>query len=295
MNNFIVPIDFSETSKNAARYAAHVANGVPDAHIILYNVFDTLEYGSDSSPLDTVDDGEDDARKSIDELALDSVRTELSAITNAKISLVAEEDNHFLDTLQKYVWNNNIQLIFMGITGSTLLGQVLMGSNTLNLVRRGIAPVIIVPPNAHSTSAKNVMLLTDFKDIENTIPINTVKSILELFKPRLHIVNVDQDHYIQITEEYKAERAKLEASLSAYSPDFYFIRLFDFMDAINQFVADNDIDLILTFPRKHSFLSNVFKTTSTTKIGLSQPCADRRNQCFPRSQRSMHRRSLSTG
>ena len=33
MNNFIVPIDFSETSKNAARYAAHIANLVPDAHL----------------------------------------------------------------------------------------------------------------------------------------------------------------------------------------------------------------------------------------------------------------------
>lgn len=266
MNNFIVPIDFSETSKNAARYAAHVANGVPDAHIILYNVFDALEYGSDSSPLDTVDDGEDDARKSIVELALDSVRTELTAITNAKISLVAEEDNHFLDTLQKYVWNNHIQLIFMGITGSSVLGQVFMGSNTLNLVRRGIAPVIIVPPHAQSTSAKNVMLLTDFKDIENTIPINTVKSILELFKPRLHIVNVDHEHYVQVTDEYKTERVKLETSLAAWKPDFYFIRLFDFMDAINQFVVDNNIDLILTFPRRHSFLSNVFKTTNTTKL-----------------------------
>ena len=265
MNNFIVPVDFSETSKNAARYAAHVANGVPEAHIILYNVFDALEYGSDSSPLAT-DAEEDASRKTIVELALDSVRTELAAITGAKISLVAEEDNHFLDTLQKYVWHNNIQLIFMGITGSSVLGQVFMGSNTLNLVRRGIAPVIIVPPHAQSTSAKNVMLLTDFQDIENTIPINTVKSILDLFKPRLHIVNVDHEHYVQVTDEYKAERVKLENSLAAYKPEFYFIRLFDFMEAINQFVVDNNIDLILTFPRRHSFLSNVFKTTNTTKL-----------------------------
>jgi nucleotide-binding universal stress UspA family protein len=265
MNNFIVPIDFSETSKNAARYAAHISNGVPDAHIILYNVFDALEYGSDSSPLAT-DAAEDAGRKAIVELALESVRIELTPITNARISVVAEEDNHFLDTLQKYVWNNNIQLIFMGITGSTVLGQVLMGSNTLNLVRRGIAPVIIVPPHAVSTSAKNVMLLTDFQDIENTIPINTVKSILDLFKPRLHIVNVDHEHYVQVTDEYKAERVKLESSLAAWKPEFYFIRLFDFMDAINQFVTDNQIDLILTFPRRHSFVSNVFKTTSTTKL-----------------------------
>lgn len=265
MTNFLVPIDFSETSKNAARYAAYVSKGVPDAHLILYNVFDELEYGSDSSPLSTEGD-EDASRKAIVELALGSVRTELTSITGARISTVAEENNHFLDTLEKYVQKNNIQLIFMGITGSTVLGQIFMGSNTLNLVRRGIAPVIIVPPDAHSQSAKNVMLLTDFKDVEDTIPIPSVKSLLDLFQPRLHIVNVDHEHYVQVTDEYKAERGKLEDKLKEYKPEFYFIRLFDFMEAINQFVADNHIDLILTFPRKHSFLSNVFKTTSTTKL-----------------------------
>lgn len=265
MNNFLVPIDFSETSRNAARYAAHISTLVPDAHLILYNVFDSLEYGSDSSPLAT-DAEEDASRKAIMELALESVRTEISPITSARITLVAEESNRFLDTLEKYVQYNDIQLIIMGITGATRLGQVFMGSNTLNLIKRGTVPVIIVPPHAHSDSAKNVMMLTDFQDIENTIPVPTVKSVLDLFKPRLHIVNVDHEHYVQVTDEYKGERAKLEGLLKDYAPEFYFIRLFDFMDAINQFVADNKIDLILTFPRKHSFLSNVFKTTNTSQL-----------------------------
>lgn len=265
MNNFIVPIDFSETSKNAARYAAHISTLVPDAHLILYNVYDPLEYGSDSSPLGT--DAEEDAgRYTIMELALESVKTELSAITRAKISCVAEESNRFLDSLEKYVLKNNIQLIIMGITGATRLGQILMGSNTLNIVRRGVVPVIIVPPDARSQSAKNVMLLSDFRDIEHTIPAESVKSVLNLFNPSLHIVNVDHEHYVELTEEYKAERAKLETLLKDFHPEFYFIRMFDFMEAINQFVADKKIDLILTFPRRHSFLTHIFKTTNTSKL-----------------------------
>jgi nucleotide-binding universal stress UspA family protein len=265
MNNFIVPIDFSETSKNAARYAAHISTLVPEAHLILYNVFDTLEYGTDSSPLGT--EGEEDtSRKEIVELALNSVKTELSSITGAEISCVAEESHRFLDTLENYVKMNDIQLIVMGLTGSTKLGQVLMGSNALNIVRRAIAPVIIVPPETHSQSAKNVLLLTDFKDIDHTIPIPSVKSVLDLFKPKLFIVNVDHEHYVQVTDEYKSERTKLEQRLKEYNPEFYFIRLFDFVEAANQFVHDYHIDLILTFPRKHSFLSNIFKTTNTTKL-----------------------------
>jgi len=265
MNNFIVPIDFSETSKNAARYAAHISTLVPEAHLILYNVFDTLEYGSDSSPLGT--EGEEDlSRKAIVELALNSVKTEISGITKASISCVAEESHRFLDTLENYVKMNEIQLIVMGLTGATRLGQVLMGSNVLNIVRRAIAPVIIVPPETHSQSAKNVLLLTDFKDVDHTIPVHVVKEVLDLFRPKLYIVNVDHEHYVQVTDEYKTERAKLEERLKEYNPEFYFIRLFDFVEAANQFVADYKIDLILTFPRKHSFLSNVFKTTNTSKL-----------------------------
>jgi len=94
--------------------------------------FDTLELGVDSSPLGT--DAEEDAgRQKLMEMALESVKTELSVITGAKITCVAEEANRFLDTLDKYVRNHHIQLVIMGITGSTRLGQIFMGSNTLNL------------------------------------------------------------------------------------------------------------------------------------------------------------------
>jgi nucleotide-binding universal stress UspA family protein len=265
MPNFIVPIDFSETAKNAARYAAHISTLVADAHLILYNVFDTLEYGSDSSPLSTEGD-EDESRHMIVELALQSVKTELSAITGAKISCVAEESHRFLDTLEQYVRENDIQLIIMGITGATRLGRIFMGSNTLNIVKRGVVPVIIVPPDAHSESAKNVMLLSDFKDVQDAIPIASVKTVLNLFNPKLTIVNVDHEHYVELTEEYKAERTKLEKMLGEYNPEFYFIRMFDFMEAANQFVMDRKIDLILTFPRKHSFLGTIFKTTNTKKL-----------------------------
>src|SRR5262245_47634772 len=167
MNNLIVPVDFSETSKNAARFAAQLSAHLRDAHIILYNVFDTIEAGSDGTPLDS----DENARKAVMELALQSVKTEISALTSANITCVAEEDNHFVNSLDSYVRRNNVQIIIMGITGSSRIGQIFMGSNTLNVVNRRIAPVIIVPPDAHFTGIKNVMLISDFKDVEKTIPI----------------------------------------------------------------------------------------------------------------------------
>lgn len=262
MNKIIVPVDFSETSENAAKFAAYLSKDIPEAELILYNVFDNIEAGSDGTPLQSDDEG----RKSIMEFALQSIKKQLAVITSANISIVAEEDDHFVDSLERYVRHNGVQLIVMGITGATRLGQIFMGSNTLNLISRKTVPVIIVPPDAQFTDAKNIMLISDFKDVERTIPLAQVKSVLNLFKPRLHIVNVDSEHYIELTDEYKAERTKMDNMLKEFSPEYSFIRMFDFMDTINQVTADRNIDMIITFPKSHSFLSNVFKTSHTKKL-----------------------------
>jgi nucleotide-binding universal stress UspA family protein len=262
MNNFLIPTDFSKTSKNAAIFAANLANVVPDTQLILYNVFDTIEAGSDGTPLDS----DDAARQSVMELALESVKTELSGITSAPMKSVVEEEHDFVNALDRYIRHHPVQLVVMGITGGSKLEQIFVGSNTLSLVDRQVAPVMIVPPNAQFKGAKNIMLISDFKDIDKTIPIHDLKNVLKLFNANLHIVNVNAEHYVQITKEYQVERAKMEKMLEEYNPEFYFIRMYNFMEPINQFVEDKDIDLIITIPKHHSFLSQFFKTTHTSRL-----------------------------
>ncbi len=262
MKTFLVPTDFSDTSKNAARYAANIAKQYQDVQIILYNVSDEITTGSDSTPLE-----EDDfSKKKIMELALDSIRNELANITGCKITIVAEEDSSFIDALERFARHNDVDLIIMGITGSTKLEQIFMGSNTLKIVERNTCPVMIVPPQALFKGIQDVMLTSDFKDVDRTMPVAPLRKVLDLFKANLHVVNVDDEHYVEITEEYKAQRAKLENILSAYNPQFYFIRLFDFVDAVNQFVEDKEIDLIVTIPKRHSFLGKMFKSSYTKKL-----------------------------
>ena len=262
MKTFLVPTDFSETSKNAARYAAHIAKQYQDIHIILYNVSDEVAAGSDGTPL--ADD--EHSRRKIMELALESIKIDLSRITQTQITCVAEEGSSLIDSLERFARHNAVDLIIMGITGSTRLEQIFMGSNTLKMVDRGICPVMIVPPFALYKGIQDIMITSDFKDVERTMPVRPIQNVLELFKANLHVVNVDHEHYVEVTDEYKVERAKLEGILGNYNPQFYFIRMYDFMDAVNQFVEDKEIDLIITVPKKHTFLSNIFRSSYTKKL-----------------------------
>lgn len=262
MKKFLVPTDFSETSKNAAKYAAQMAAGIPGAKVILINISDKFTAGSDSSPLtETKKD-----RRTILQLALAHVAEEMRSLANVEIEFVIEEGTSLVETLDRYVRHQGINMIVMGITGASRLEQLFIGSNTLDMVDAGVCPVMIIPPDAQYRPIKNVLFASDFKDVETTVPTVPVKSVLDLFKASLHIVNVDSEHYVDITDEYKAQRVKLETILGSYQPEFYFIRQYDFLDAVSQFTQDKNIDVIVTVPKEHSFLSGLFKTSHTKKL-----------------------------
>lgn len=263
MKTFIVPTDFSDTSKNAARYAAQVAAQLRTANILLYNSFDKIATGSDSSVMQN----DHEARKKIMELALESVKTDMLSIApGIHVSCIAEEESSFIDGLERLARHQKADLIIMGINGATRLAQIFMGSNTLSMVNKNICPVMIVPPDASFSNINNIAFTTDLKDVEKTTPIKSILSFLEIFKPTLHIVNVDSEHYVELTEEYKAERAKLDAMFNDYTREYSFIRLYDFIEAINQFVVDRKIDVIMSVPKNHSFLGGLFSSSYTKKL-----------------------------
>lgn len=261
MKKILVPTDFSETSKNAARYAVSLARSMPGAEIVLYHLSDKMSLGSDSSP---VTETEED-RKLIVGAALEHMIEELNA-SDISITPVAEGGSSLVECLSRYIRHKGMDLVIMGITGATRLEQIFMGSNALDMVKANVCPVMIIPPNAIYKQIKNVVFTSDFKNVESTTPISSIQKLLRAFKPTLHILNVDHDHYVEVTEKYKTERERLENMLAEFNPQFYFIRMYDFQDAVSSFTADHHIDLIITVPRKHNFLTGLYRTSYTKRL-----------------------------
>ncbi len=250
MKTVIIPIDFSETSLNAARYTAVMLSGKSDASIILYNMF-----------------SHDDEF----ELAgtyLESLKKELLAKGDKTIECIREKGEDLIDCLEKLSYQKTATLIVMGIKGKSHLKQALIGSNTLKITTRDVCPVLIVPSHAEFNGIKNVALASDFKDVENITPVSYLKAVLEFFKPRLHIVNVNSEIHVAINEELKREREWLREQFSEYNPEFYFITTYDFQETIEQFVQDNNIDILITIPRNQSFFDTFFRISATKKLAF---------------------------
>jgi nucleotide-binding universal stress UspA family protein len=241
MQTVIIPIDFSETSLNAARYAYDMFKQQQGTTLVLYHFYNP------SSDLET-------ERTVLNELKDDFTSSSLT------VEVLLESGDDFIDSLAAFAHVRAAYMIVMGLTGKTPMEQRFSGGNTLKMAERSICPVLIVPAQAVFTGTNNVLITSEMKYVEETPVLLAVKRILADFKPSLHILNVDSEHYISLTEEVKAERDKMEALLAEFNPEFYFMRLYDFHEAVDLFAADKNIDMIIIEPKYHSFFDNLFKT-----------------------------------
>jgi nucleotide-binding universal stress UspA family protein len=248
MKSVIIPVDFSDTSLNAARYVATMLAGHTDTKVVLYHNY------------------ENDGDRDISLSYLESLKRELLEKGDSKVEYELEKGGDLVDNVDRLAHTTRATLITMGITGRTTMGQVMIGSNTLKLVDNTIYPVLIIPPEAKYNGLKNVAFASDFADVNISTPEVFISSVLEMFNPKLHIVNVNAEHYVSITEHYQQEKEKLKKMFKAYTTEFYFIGMNDFYEAIDNFTKDYNIDVLITVPRHHQGSQNLFRNTHTKKL-----------------------------
>lgn len=248
MRRVIIPIDFSETSLNAARFTAKMLAGKKDAVAVLYNNYES----------------EDDHDVVIG--YQESLKKEFKAFGVENVECENEMGGDLIDNIARLAHTTRATMIVMGITGKSEVRQAMFGSNTLKLVDRNLLPVMIVPPDAVYKGINNVAFTSDFKDVEATTPSALINSVLEIFNPMLHIVNVNREHYVSLTEEIEAGKAKFRELFNAFKMEFYFITMNDFYEAVDNFVKDYNIDVLLTIPKHQSNAVSLFKSSHTKRL-----------------------------
>jgi len=248
MQTVIVPIDFSQTSRNAAEYAVQLLTGHYGVNMILYHIYDRASQ----------------EKEAMEKLAQWS--EELKSKGVVKTEIMARQGSDFIDELDKLARHRVADFIIMGITGRSAIGQTLIGSNTLKMVERNVCPVLIVPPDATFRDVKNVLLTSDFINVKDSTPSVPIKKILKTFKPNLHVLNVDSAHYVSLTEEYQKEKAELVEMFGSYNPEFYFLGLPDVDEAIHQFAEDKKVDLIIVIHKQQNVFSKLFVKSHTKTL-----------------------------
>lgn len=248
MKTVYVPVDFSETSINAASYAVEMLTGIYGVSMILYHVYEKPEHAAAA------------------ETEMNRLKEKLSDIGIAKMQILCEEGRDFVQNMERLAKENPADMIIMGLNGKNKVAQALIGSNTLTLVKKNICPVLIVPPAAKFNQLKNIAFASDFINAPSSGAAGSIRDLLSAYYAKLHIVNVNPEHHVTIAEPYEQVKDKMEKLFTGFQHEFYFIGLYDFQEAMNLFVNDHHIDMIITLPRDHNWLSSLLGGSNTKKM-----------------------------
>ncbi|MBL7729848.1 MAG: universal stress protein [Chitinophagaceae bacterium] len=248
MHRVIIPVDFSETSLNAARFTARMLAGNKDAMAILYHNYESH---------DDID---------VSHNFQESLKKEFIRAGVANVVCENEMGGDLVDNIARMAHTIRATLIAMGITGKSAIRQALVGSNTLKLVDKNLYPVMIIPPDAIYNGISNVAFASDFRNVENTTPAPLITSVLELFDPKLHILHVSREPYAALPAELEAEKNSLLEMFNRFKTEVHLLAGHDFYKAVDDFVKDHAIDVLITIPKHQSNSTSIFKTTHTKHL-----------------------------
>ena len=249
MRTVLVPVDFSDTSFNAATYATKMLTGIYGTNMLLYHVFEKPEHAATA------------------EQELKKLKSNLFNIGIVKTQIHSEKGHDFVSSVEKFIRENKTDQVIMGITGRNKIEQTFIASHTLNIIKKNLCPVLVVPPGAKFTKLKNIVLASDFDHAPSSAISTIIKKMLSDFFARLHIVNVNPDDHVSITEAHQNVKNEMNELFKGYEHEFHFIGLYDLPETMNMFVKDHDIDMIITMPKDHSWLSTLWGNSNTKKMG----------------------------
>lgn len=248
MHRVIIPVDFSETSLTAARFAAQMLAGREDILAVIYHNYESHD------DYDICHNFQETLKKEFLNAGVKSVQC------------ANDMGGDLIDNISRLAESIKATLIVMGITGKSAIRQIMFGSNTLKLLDKNQYPVMIIPQDAVYKGINNVGFASDLKNVETTTPSLLITAVLEMFNPKLHFVHVTRESYDSVPVKIEVEKDKLKEMFNRFETGFFFIALHDFYKALDKFVKDHSIDMMITVPKHQSNSSSLFKSTHTKRM-----------------------------
>ncbi len=250
MKSILVATDFSASADNAVRYAANMAKQF-GAQLTVLHVYQIPISMSDVPVLMV---SAEELKNNADE-GLKNVKADLSrdfpGLTIETISRLGDVTTEVNELSEK----TNPFAVVVGKHGASGVERFLFGSTALSLIRSSKTPVITVPDTTVEFRIHNIALASDGNALEGHEA--WIRNFVSETKARLHIVHVKTEG---------EEKMDLHTILPDLHPDCHTLDGENFSDAIGNFMLDNNMDMLMVLPQKHSMIERMIFKTHTSEL-----------------------------
>ena len=240
MKKILVPVDFSDVSEAAARFAIDLAKE-NNATITLLNSAE-INYFSDyhfpvySNAKLMITEVVESIQRQMDRMVKE-LETEGVEI-RGKVSPLM-----LMESIKEEVKESEIDLCVVGTTGSSGLDEFLIGSNTEKIVRQVPCPVISIPQSTAIDSIKKILVPLDLREIRSSF-LKEVRLLQKMFKCKLEFVWVKTPHNIENEDVVAEELGRIFESYGIDNYSFFIVRSVFPSDGIFMEVDDSGADMV---------------------------------------------------
>jgi len=246
MKHIIVPVDLSKNSKEALRYAVHLARKAK-AEVTIVHCYSLLL----KAVIHTTKKGhiEKDPEKWIQKRIAKINAKHPNLQLNAKII-----KGDVIDSLRRLVEVTNADLVVMGCQGIGENADTFLGSTSGALVKTTNIPVLVVPPRFRYNGIDRVVFAAKVPFVRDQRTLEPIIDIRNLFSPQIQLLHLGEDQ--EPGPEQTISILQLINDVTRYGND-------NFNESINEYLSQYHADLLCVIRRKRGFLEKTLGPTRT--------------------------------
>ncbi len=266
MKNILLPTDFSENSWNAIEYALNfLKKSKCNFYLLHINKFSNV-VANDSPYISSQD--------LIEDIYTRPAKIQLRQLLK-RIEHLPRNKNHrfytladysfFIESIRKQVDEKKIDMIVMGTKGVSGIKEIIIGSNTGDVIVKVKCTILVVPENAQFSKLKEIAFPTDFSFFYNIETLLPISDILETYNSSLRILHISKNK-ANLNSDQQKNKELLEDYFTHDKHSFHFLTNLNIEDAIQCFVESRSINMIAMVAKNLNYFQQILFHTKVEKI-----------------------------
>jgi nucleotide-binding universal stress UspA family protein len=265
MKSIVVPINFSPCATNAANYAADLAKAIhADLHLIhvIQVPVNSAELMMTQYLYESMVESASVSLKQLQVALTRRTNNRISVETTLEAGSLGAKVKDLCQKLQPYA-------IILGAAGPNF-NKMVAGSPVASMLHNLDFPILVVPESYTFHRFHRILLACDLEDIGSGIPYSLplLKDLRDHFGSRFDIVTVETRKVLS-EEKHVFDFDGWKNKLKELYPELHYVRKPKVEDGILDYLAQNEADLILVFPKKHGFFD--FHVSQSRKVAQNSP------------------------
>lgn len=260
MKQILVATDFSTSAANAMEYAMALAKTLNMEVCAIHAIHPTEGINNNTYNAIFIDDYYNNKRQALKDWAEKfTSRDEYKDIEVTTICGVGFLKN----VITKYIAEHHVELLVMGIIGSTGLTGI-VGSNASMMVSIVTIPTLIVPMESKFATDSVITLATDYETRLSAQDVNALNEMVEAFgSQKMQVLYVAEKPGAKNIE---TGESRLRDLFKGTTLDFNYIGDNKPLNGIMDFVEKNETDILCLVKHNHNIIYRLFNRSTVNQV-----------------------------